>query len=213
VCDCRLIKTEMSFFDLFFLFSLYALGLCHVVLGVTGLLSGASVVFPMPFTLNRPGLYILVGTVVWSREISEALGPAISYVVFAIVIADVAYETVRPLIMPVIQLVGASPEEIDSDVLDAFRKLSLRYAGEYPNYRVLEPYTRVRLRYKRRQGIGEVRVFPWARRDLLATIADVVAKDLDSNERRLAQRGYITTLITGVVLMAIAVVRHIGLIL
>lgn len=203
----------MSFFDLFFLFGLYALGLCHVVLGVTGLLSGASVVFPMPFTLNRPGLYLLLGTVVWSREIAESLGPVVSYVVFAAVIADIAYETVRPLILPVIQLVGSTPEEIDSDVLDAFRKLSLRYTGEYPNYRVLEPYTRVRLRYKPRQGIGEVRVFPWTRRDLLAEISDVVAKDLDSNERRVAQRGYITTLVTGVVLIVVAVVRHVGLIM
>ncbi len=213
MCECRLIKPEMSFFDLFFLFSLYTLGLCHVVLGVTGLLSGASVIFPMPFTLNRPGLYLLVGAVLWSHKISEALGPVMSFVVFAIVIADVAYETVRPLLMPVIQLVGTSPEEIDTDVLDAFRKLSLRYTGEYPNYRVLEPYARVRLRYKPRQGIGEVRVFPWARKDLLATISDVVAKDLDSNERRVAQRGYMTTLIVGIVLMAVAVIRHAGLIM
>lgn len=192
---------------MFLLFSLYALGFYHLVVGGTGILTGSPLVYPMPYTFNRPGLYLLILGVLGFSAVLEALGPFVAYGVFAILVADVAYETIRPLVSPTIQVIGASPAEIEKDLIHSFEKLSLKYTGQYPHYRVLEPYARVDVRYRQRQGVGEVRVAPRSRRSLLERLGEVIARDLDTSEKALAQRGYIVAVGVGVVLVVVAFIR------
>jgi hypothetical protein len=72
---------------------------------------------------------------------------------------------------------------------------------------VLEPYARIDVRYRKGQGVGEVRVSPPARKDLLEKISQVAGKDRDAVEEVSTQRSYVLAVCIGVVLMILAGVR------
>jgi hypothetical protein len=198
---------RMSFFDLFLVFTLATVGFYHVVLGGTGILTGSSVVYPMPYMLNRPALYLLVaGTLGWNWVYTQA-GPTVAYPLFVLLLADLIYETVHPLLAASVEVLGVEPKDIERDLLDSFAKMGLRYAGSFPEYRVLEPYARIRVRHHKQQGTAEVRMYPRSRRRLLEEIACAIAKDRDAVEVAHLQRGYLVTLIVGVILILVALVR------
>lgn len=197
----------MSFFDLFLVFTLATIGFYHVILGVTGILTGSSVVYPMPYMLNRPALYLLIaGTLGWNWVHTHA-GSTVAYILFVVLLADLIYETVRPLAAASVEVLGAEPKDVERNLLDSFAKLGLRYAGSFPEYRVLEPYARIRVRHHKQQGTAEVRMYPRSKRSLLEEIAQTIAKDRDAVEVEPLQRGYLVTLIIGIALMLVALIR------
>jgi hypothetical protein len=197
----------MTFFDMFLIFSLLIIGLYHEALGVSGIISGASLVYPMPYMIHRPALYVLVVGVLSSNWIHDNYGAPTTVLLLAIVLADLAYEMIRPLIAPTVQIVGASPADVEHDLKDAFSKLDVRYTGTYPAYRVLEPRAWISVRYRSRQGVGEVMVSPPARKDLLESISRVAGKDRDAVEEPSAQNSYLLVISVGLVLMVLAGIR------
>jgi hypothetical protein len=192
----------MSFWDLFFLFSLYTIGFYHIVVGWVGIVSTSALVYPMPFTLNRPSLYLMVAWIVLLNQVEGALGPIVTNVVSLFLLADIGFETVRPLIAPVITVIGSSTESINLAVREALSELSVPFTGAGTTYVVREPFAKIKVRFRERLGTAEIRIKPYRRKRLLEDISIRVAKRLDSEaQESRGTRGYIEFIIVGFVLV------------
>jgi hypothetical protein len=121
-----------------------------------------------------------------------------------LLLADLVYETIRPLLTASEEVIGVGPKDMEGELLNAFSKLGLRYTGAFPEYRTLEPYARIHVRYDKRQDVAEVRIAPRSRKALLGEITRTIAKDRDAIEVSSFQRGYFTALMAGIVLMLVA---------
>jgi hypothetical protein len=194
----------MSFWDLFFLFSLYTIGFYHLVVGWVGIISTSALVYPMPFTLNRPSLYLMILWIVFLNQVEEVVGPIVTNVVGLLLLADIAFETVRPLIAPVITVIGSNPEAINLAVREALSELSLPFKAAGPTYVVREPFAKLKVRFREGFGTAEIRIKPYRRKRLLEDISNRVAQRLDSvaQESRGA-RGYVEFVIVGFVLIGV----------
>jgi hypothetical protein len=195
----------MSFWDLFFLFSLSTIGLYHLVVGWVGIVSASALVYPMPFTLNRPSLYLMVLWIVFLNQVKGALGPIVTNVVGLFLLADIAFETVRPLIAPVIIVIGSNTEAINLAIRDALSELSLPFKVAGPTYVIREPFAKLKVRFRERLGTAEIRIKPYRRKRLLEDISIRVSKRLDSEAQELrGAGGYIEFIIVGFVLIGAA---------
>jgi len=195
----------MSFWDLFLLFSISTIGFYHLIVGVVGVITGSALVYPMPFTLNRPSLYLLVAWILFLNQVEAALGPLWTQVVGLILLGDIGFETVRPLIAPVITVIGTSAEAVHAAVRESLVQLSFSFKENGPTYVVLDPFAKLRVRFRERLGTAEIRICPYRRKRLLEDIGIRVAKKLDSEEQEgSAPRGYLEFIIVGSVLIGTA---------
>lgn len=198
----------MSFWDLFLLFSLCTIGFYHFVVGVVGVITGTALVYPMPFTLNRPSLYLSVAWITFFNHLERILGPLVTHVVGLILLLDIGYETVRPLIVPVVTIIGSSPEAIHTSLREALSRLSVSFKSDGPSYLILDPFAKLTVRFRKRLGTAEVRIRPYARKDLLEEIGTLMAKRLDAKEeQRRAPRGYVEFILVGAILMVCSLWR------
>jgi hypothetical protein len=198
----------MRFWDLFLLFSLYTIGFYHFVVGLVGVITGSALVYPMPYTLNRPSLYLMVVWVVFVNQFENALGPLANQILGFLLLLDLGYETARPLITPVITVIGTSSESINGAMREALSQLSISFKGEGPNYLILDPFAKISLRFRQRLGTAEVRISPYKQKALLEKIALLLAKKLDSQDgAAVAPRGYLEFIIVGIVLMVCTFLR------
>lgn len=168
------------------------------------MITGSSLVYPMPYTLNRPGLYLLVAGVLSINWIRAYLGSVAASTVCLLLLADLVYETIRPLLRASEEVIGVGPKDMEDALLNAFSKLGLRYTGAFPEYRTLEPYARINVSYSKLQNTTEVRIAPRSRKALLEEITRMIARDRDTVEVSSFQRGYLTALMAGFVLMLVA---------
>jgi hypothetical protein len=184
----------MSFWDLFLLFSISTIGFYHLVVGAVGVITGSALVYPIPFTLNRPSLYLVVAWILFLNQVETALGHVGTQIVGLILVGDVGFETVRPLLAPVITVIG-----------EALSQLSFSCKGNGTTYVVLDPFAKLRVRFRERLGTAEIRIRPYRRKRLLEDIGIRVAKKLDSEEQEgSAPRGYLEFILVGLVLMGTA---------
>jgi hypothetical protein len=192
----------MQFWDLFLLFSLYTIGFYHFVVGLVGVITGSALVYAMPYSLNRPSLYLMVAWIVFVNQVENALGPLVTQIIGLMLLADIGFETVRPLIAPVVTVIGTSSEAINMAVRDALSQLSVSFKGTGPNYVILDPFAKLSVRFRQRLGTAEVRIRPYRQKALLEKIGTLLAKELDSKEDSgVAPRGYLEFIIVGAVLM------------
>ncbi len=178
-------------------------------MGWVGVISASALVYPMPFTLNRPSLYLIVAWITLLNQFEIVLGPTTTLVVGLALLADIGFETVRPLIAPVITVIGTSSEAINAAVREALSDLSVPFKANCPTYVIREPFAKLNVRFRERLGTAEVRISPYRRKKLLEDIGHRVARKLDSQERQEVRtsRGYIEFIIVGFVLMGAALWR------
>jgi hypothetical protein len=192
----------MSFWDLFLLFSLYTIGFYHFVVGLVGVITGSALVYPMPFTLHRPSLYLMVAWITFAYKVEEVFGPIWSQIIGFLLLLDIAVETVRPLLGSVITVIGTSPDVVNAAVRESLQGLSVSFKGDGPNYVILDPFAKLKVRFRERLGTAEVRIRPYRRKRLLDALGTLLAKRLDSEEQTgRAPRGYLEFIAVGVVLM------------
>jgi hypothetical protein len=195
----------MSFWDLFLLFSISTIGFYHLVVGAVGVITGSALVYPIPFTLNRPSLYLVVAWILFLNQVETALGHVGTQIVGLILVGDVGFETVRPLLAPVITVIGTSSEAVHAAIREALSQLSFSCKGNGTTYVVLDPFAKLRVRFRERLGTAEIRIRPYRRKRLLEDIGIRVAKKLDSEEQEgSAPRGYLEFILVGLVLMGTA---------
>lgn len=195
----------MSILDLFFLFSLYTIGFYHLVVGWVGIVSASALVYPMPFTLNRPSLYLMVLWIVFLNQVEGALGPIVTNIVGLFLLGDIVFETVRPLIAPVTTVIGATSEAINLAVREALSELSLPFKAAGSTYVVREPFAKLKVRFREGLGTAEIRIKPYRRKRLLEDISNRVSKRLDSEAQgSKGARGYVEFIIVGFVLVGAA---------
>jgi hypothetical protein len=89
---------------------------------------------------------------------------------------------------------------------EALVRLSIPFKEKGSHYILLDPFAKLKVRFRKRLGMTEVRIIPYRQRGLLEEITILVARNLDSEEEktRKAPLGYVEFLITGVILMAVA---------
>jgi hypothetical protein len=196
----------MSFLDLFLIFSLYTIGFYHIVVGMVGVITGSALVYPIPFTLNRMSLYLMVVWLLFLNRAEAVLSPLITHIISLTLLADLMFETIRPLITPVAIVIGTSPDRINTALREALVRLSIPFKEKGSHYILLDPFAKLKVRFRKRLGMTEVRIIPYRQRGLLEEITILVARNLDSEEEktRKAPLGYVEFLITGVILMAVA---------
>ncbi len=135
-------------------------------------------------------------------------GPLVTQIIGLVLLADLVCDTIRPLVAPVITVIGASSDVINMAIREALLQLSVSFKGEGPDYLVLDPFTRIRVRFRKRLGTAEVRISPYRRKKLLDEISTYLANKLDlRQEDGGAPHGYLEFIIVGVALMAITFVR------
>lgn len=195
----------MGFYDLILIFSLYTIAFYHLVVGAVGIVTGSALVYPMPFTLNRPSLYLIVLWIAFLNQEQTELLPPVTHIISLILIGDLIFETVRPLLAPVITVIGTSRDEIYAAVREALSKSSVPFKGDGPTYTLLDPFGKLKVRFRRRLGTAEVRISPYRRKKLLEELSVHLAKRLDSKEAGdRAPLGYMEFVLVGVVLMGAA---------
>ncbi len=173
------------------------------MVGLVGVITGSALVYPMPFTLNRPSLYLIMAWIVFVNQAEKALGPLVTQIIGLMLLVDIGLETVRPLISPVVTVIGTSSEAINTSVREALSKLSVSFKENGPNYVILDPFAKLSVRFRQRLGTAEVRIRPYRQKALLEKIGMLLAKKLDSKEEDgAAPRGYLEFIIVGAVLMA-----------
>ena len=178
------------------------------MVGLVGAITGSALVYPMPFTLNRPSLYLITAWTVFLTQVETSLGPLTTQLIGLALLADLAFETVRPLVTPVLTVIGTSSEEIYADVSEALSRMSVSFKGNGPNYLILDPFAKLSVRFRKGLGTAELRISPYGQRALLEEVGDLLAKKLDSKpEQESAPRGYLEFIIVGTVLMAGALWR------
>jgi hypothetical protein len=128
--------------------------------------------------------------IVFLNQVEGALGAIVTNVVGLLLLADIAFETVRPLIAPVTTVIGSNTEAINLAVQEALSELSLPFKVAGPTYVVREPFAKLKVRFRERLGTAEIRIKPYRRKRLLEDISIRVAKRLDSE----AQEGHEATL-------------------
>jgi hypothetical protein len=147
--------------------------------------------------------------VVWLLFLNRAeavLSPLITHIISLTLLADLMFETIRPLITPVAIVIGTSPDRINTALREALVRLSIPFKEKGSHYILLDPFAKLKVRFRKRLGMTEVRIIPYRQRGLLEEITILVARNLDSEEEktRKAPLGYVEFLITGVILMAVA---------
>jgi len=193
----------MTFLDLLLLFSVYTIGFYHLVVGWVGIVSASAFVYPMPFTLNRPSLCLMVAWIVFVNQVENAFGALVTQIIGLMLLVDIGYETIRPLIAPVLTVIGTSSEAINTAVREALSQLSVSFKGNGPNFVILDPFAKLTVRFRQRLGTAEVRIRPYRQKALLEKLGTLLAKKLDSKEESGgAHRGYLEFILVGIVLMA-----------
>jgi hypothetical protein len=180
------------------------LGVYLIVMGWTGVISGTAFIDRSPFSLRRPTTYLLVAWVIFLKPLTSVFGEPVAQGVFLFIGAIVIIETVRPLVVASINITGASPEVVDAELRHAFSTLGVKYAGEYPNYKLKSPWARLQVKYRQQLGEAKITIYPSSQRPLLTKIENIVERDLGNQERPDASRGFIYDVVEGLLLISIA---------
>jgi hypothetical protein len=181
------------------------LGGLLIAVGWTGIISGTAFIHRSPLGLHRPLVYSLAGSLVFFDQLQRTLGPAASHVILLIIGGALIFETGRILLVPTVAVTGASAELLDADIKDAFTKLHMQYAGQYPRYTTKEPEAKFKVRFSGILGQGDISVSPSSQRPLLRKIENIIDSDFSHEEQRNVNRGFICDIIEGVALFGLAI--------
>lgn len=200
----------MKVYDLVLVQAVFVLGFYLMIVGSVGILTGTPLVYQRPHALNRPTLYLLIVGLLFFEKVFQWFGPVGAYTLFTIVLVDLVFETLRPFFTPAIELVGATRENVNADVQHVLKKLGIRYRGRYPSYDLLDQGAKLRIKYWKKFGQGELQITPASQKQLLMKIQDEMTKNFDSEEHSRVARGFIVDLIVGALLFGLGI-WHYGL--
>ncbi|MEY4668199.1 MAG: hypothetical protein RL518_898 [Pseudomonadota bacterium] len=180
------------------------LGMYLVIVGWVGVITGTAFVHLTPFGLQRPTIYLLIAYLIFLHPLEAALGMKAAHLLFIVVAITVSYETMRPMLVSSVNISGASPATVDSDLRKAFQTLGLRYAGHFPSYKLKDPWARLRVKYWKGLGEAQLTIYPSSRREVLTRIEEVLDRDFTGEEQPRAGRAFIVNLIEGGLLIVVA---------
>jgi len=180
------------------------IGFYLIVVGWVGVISGGSVIDRSPFGLRRPTTYVLAAWLIFLEPLTSSLGNNIAQTLFLLVAATLVFETIRPLIASSINVTGTNPETVDAEVRHALTVLGVRHSGNFPNYKLKEPWARLRIQYRKSLGEAKISIYPSSQRPLLRKIENLLDKDLNSEEHSHVARGFTYDVLEGILLIGMA---------
>lgn len=180
------------------------IGVYLIVMGWVGVISGTSFIDRSPLGLRRPTTYVLAAWLIFLEPLKAGLGPEVAQTLFLLVAATVIFETVRPLVDSSVNVTGTNPETVDAEVRHALATLGVSYAGNFPDYKLKDPWARLRVRYRKHVGEAKISIYPSSQRPLLRKIEELIEKDLDNKEQSHLSKGFTYDIIEGVLLIGVA---------
>jgi hypothetical protein len=181
------------------------IGLYLIVVGWVGVISGTSFIDRSPLGLRRPTTYALAAWLIFLEPLKSTLGVEVAQTLFLLVAATVIFETVRPLVDSSVNVTGTNPETVDAEVRNALANLGVKYAGNYPDYKLKDPWARLRVKYRRHVGEAKITIYPSSQRPLLRKIENLIEKDLDQKENSHLSKGFTYDILEGVLLIGVAI--------
>ena len=179
-------------------------GVYLIVVGWVGIISGISFIDRSPFGVRRPTTYALAAWLIFLDPLKSVLGDTVAQTLFLLVAAIVTFETVRPLVASSVNITGTTAKTVDAELRHALASLGVRYAGNFPKYKLKDPWARLRVRYREHLGEAKITIYPSSQRPLLRKIENLIDKDLNSEEHSRVARGFAYDVIEGVLLIGVA---------
>ncbi len=178
--------------------------------GCVGIITRAPLVHRWPYAFHRPSVYILMVGLVFLDSVVAYFGEKVAFTLFLLVIADIIYEVVRPFLSHSVEIEGSNSENIRSDIVNAFRKLNLRYEGNYPSFTLPDEHARLKVKYWPNSCRAVVTIDPRSKTNLLLEIARVVGRDFEAEEGRGMLRGYFINIFIAISLFIFALWQFIS---
>lgn len=187
---------DIVLFSLLIYFALYLF-----TMGWVGIITGMPMINRCPYAFHRPAVYILILGLLFLDSIVGRFGDTPALIVFLLIMLDLVYETIRPFISHSVEIESANRETIQTDLIDAFQKLNIRYEGKYPRFKFPDEGAQLRVKYSSKLASGQIIIYPRSKKELLLRIAEVVGADFDLEGGKANLRGYL-----GNIFMAFAIV-------
>lgn len=194
----------MTFLELALLFSTYTVGFLHLIFGFVGMLTGSSIVFPMPYGLRRPFLYVWVAGLLVHQGVRTYAGIWYSEALCLLLLLYLVYETICPFLVAKTHVVGTTEEAIRDDLQRALTHLEIPYKSAFPHYTLVAPFAKLHVAFRPKLGVAEIRIRPFHRSRLLRQIADALAKEENKHEDVAVSRVYIGDILIGIGLIALS---------
>lgn len=123
---------------------------------------------------------------------------------------DIIYEVIRPFLSHSVEIEGATSENITSDIVNALRRLNLRYEGKYPSFNLPDEHARLNVKYWPNMSRAVVTINPRSKTGLLLKIAGVVGQSFNAEEGRALIRGYFINIFIAIALLIFALWQFIA---
>lgn len=172
--------------------------------GCIGIITRVPLVHRWPYDFHRPSVYVLMAGLIFLDTVVRYLGEIAGFIFFFLVIADIIYEVVRPFLSHSVEIEGASSENIRSDIVNAFRRLNLRYEGKYPSFSLPDEHARLNVQYWPNMSRAVVTINPRSKTGLLLKIAGIVGQNFNAEEGRAVLRGYFINVFIAIALLIFA---------
>jgi len=180
------------------------IGVYFIVVGWVGVISGISFIDRSPFGLRKPATYILAAWLIFLEPLNSALGDNVTQTLFLVVAATVIFETIRPLVASSVNVTGTNPETVDAELRHALSTLEIRCAGNFPTYKLKEPWTKLRIRNRKHLGEVKITIYQSSQRSLPRKIENLIDKDLNNDEHSRVAKSFTYDVIKGLLLIGVA---------
>jgi hypothetical protein len=195
----------MSTYDIILIGLLMYSAVFLLTLGWGGIISDTPVLHRCPYTFHRPTIYLFVFGLLLLDEFILHFGDIVALIAFIIIAIDILYETIHPFISQSVEIECATPDLIQSDLIDAFQKLNLRYEGQFPKFRFPDEGAQLRVKYWPKLARAMLIIYPKKKMDLLLKISEIIEGDFDAAEGQADVRGYIGDVFVGFALLIFAI--------
>lgn len=200
----------MDGINLVFISLIIYLSIFLFTVGCIGIITRVPLVHRWPYVFHRPSVYLLMVGLLFLDVVVKYLGEVAGFFFFILVIADIIYEVVRPFLSHSVEIEGATSENIRSDIVNAFRKLNLRYEGKFPSFNLPDEHARLNVKYWPNMSRAVVTINPRSKTGLLLKIAGVVGHNFDAEEGRAVSRGYFINIFIAISLLIFAIWQFIS---
>lgn len=175
-----------------------------------GLVTQSSMVHRCPYAFHRPTVYLLVVGLLVLDTVLASLGQLPAIILFSLLMLDLIYETIHPLISHSVEITSASSEALQKDLVDVFQKLKINFSGKYPKYTFPDEKARLKVKYWPKLGEAEIIIYPRSKVSLLLMISKGLEVDFQRDEGDFEIRGYLLNLLVALGIFVLVIWKFTG---
>lgn len=199
----------MSVYEMILIFLLAYYAFYLIFTAFIGIATESPNVHRRPYAFHRPVIYLLILALLLIDDIFAWFGEGFGFALFALLVADILYEMVRPFLHPSVEVSSASAEEIAGDLSGALRTLGIRYTGQYPEYNLVDQQARLEVKHWPSIGEAEIVIRPRSKMKLLLKIAQIVQDDFQLNRNKSQVREYVVNIVFAGIILGLVTWQYI----